>query len=679
MNNIVPIEGGNKKLASALLYAKNGWAVFPLHYPIDGNCSCGNKRDCAENIKQRAKHPIWALAPNGLLNATLDPDEIRRWWRMQPSANIGAVPPKDCTVLDIDGELGLKTFHELSEKYGEPLGPIVKTASGHHLYCQYRADLPNTSKVWPGIDVRQSNGYVVGIGSQHITGVFYEEDATAPFATPFGVCEWPYERRVELFAEGVAGERRIEEGHRDDGLLSIGGHLHNLGMANDMLFKALTLCDEAWCKPPLGAFGVAKITKSLSKYAIHPPRISPVKLEINADGEIVNNWVLRLARDSKGGIKKLLSNLDLILRNDAELAGKIKLDVFSQRINCADATSSGMPFIRQDGTWSANDTTKLCAWVSAKYRYGAALAEVDKIVHAIAADNGFHPVKDYLDSLTWDGTERLSYFLDDVFEAGRGEYCQKIGAGFFIGAVTRIYNPGAQVDSMLILDGAGGYGKSQSLAALVPDRSWYVDMTLEFGGQEFTRMLFGKWIVDMSEGTSMKKSDADRIKATITKMVDTDRPLYSSHTVDYPRQCVFVSTANDFEISDDFAMKRRMWLVECKSANPEYVKNNRDQLWAEAVVLYKKGEKYWDLPNDLVEEAHENRVVHDIWKETITGWVVGHATVTVVGIATDCLKLELQQMTSVVEIRIRKCLKSIGWATDVIKESGKSKRVWKKK
>ena len=681
MAEILRIEGANKKLAWALRYVARGFAVFPVHYPIDGNCSCGNRGECAENIRGRAKHPMANLAPKGKTNAVTDAETIKRWWRVEPNANFGAVPPCDCTVLDVDGSLGLKTFTELSEKYGEPLGPIVRTTRGFHVYCQFRADLANTAGVWPGIDVRNFNGYVLGIGSQHISGQFYEEDATASFDTPFGECLWPVAKRREHGGDAGdgagapgGGERRIAEGGRNAELTSVAGHLRNLGMADDLLFKALLLCDEAWCNPPLGGMEVARIAKNISKYAVHPPS-AEVSVKVNADGEIDNEWVLRLIRDSKGQLKKLQSNVDLIIRNDSEMKGRLRLDIFSQRINCIGKA----PFSRPDGGWTGNDTTKLCSWLSAKYKVGASLGEIDKLVHAIASDSPFHPVKDYLDGLKWDGTERLGNFLEDVFGAGNGEYYQKIGAGFFIGAVTRIYNPGAQVDSMLILDGAGGYGKSQSLAALVPERSWYVDMTLEFGGQEFTRMLFGKWIVDMSEGTSMKKSDADRIKATITKMVDTDRPLYSSHTVDYPRQCVFVSTANDFEISDDFAMKRRMWLVECKMANPEFVRLNRDQLWAEAVVLYKSGVKYWDVSRELIEKAHENRVVYDGWEEDITEWVVGRVTVTVKNIEIDCLGLEPNQRNFFTQARVRKCLKSIGWDTTTSRESGKVKRVWRKK
>ena len=200
MADILRIEGINKKLAWALRYAALGFGVFPVHYAIDGNCSCGNRGECADNIRGRAKHPMANLAPKGKTNAVSDIETIKRWWRVEPNANFGAVPPRNCSILDVDGALGQKTFTELSEKYGEPLGPIVRTSRGFHVYCQFRSDLANTAGVWPGIDVRNSNGYVLGIGSQHISGQFYEEDATASFDTPFGVCPWPAARRTFLKA-----------------------------------------------------------------------------------------------------------------------------------------------------------------------------------------------------------------------------------------------------------------------------------------------------------------------------------------------------------------------------------------------------------------------------------------------------------------------------------------------
>ena len=252
MATLAFINEANKKLSWALRYAARGFAVFPVHYPIDGNCSCGNRGECAENIRGRAKHPMANLAPKGKTSAVTDAEIIKRWWRIEPNANFGAVPPRNCTILDVDGDLGLKTFNELSEKYGEPLGPTVKTARGFHIYCEYRADLVNTAGVWPGIDVRNSNGYVLGIGSQHISGQYYEEDATAPFDTPFGACVWPVESKSEAFAESRAHgrERAIKKGGRNAELTSVAGHLRNLGMADNLLFKTLLLCDEAWCSPP---------------------------------------------------------------------------------------------------------------------------------------------------------------------------------------------------------------------------------------------------------------------------------------------------------------------------------------------------------------------------------------------------------------------------------------------
>ena len=670
MNNIVPIEGGNKKLASALLYAKHGWAVFPLHYPKDGNCSCGNKRDCATESKPRAKHPIWELAPNGLTNATLDLEEIRRWWRIQPNANIGAVPPKNCTVLDIDDELGLKTFTELSEKYGEPLGPTVKTSRGFHIYCQYRADLPNTSKVWPGIDVRQSNGYVVGIGSQHITGVFYEEDATAPFDTPFGVCAWPYEKRVESFTEGVAGERRIEEGHRDNGLLSIGGHLHNLGMSNDMLFKALTLCDEAWCKPPLGAFGVAKIAKSVSKYAIHPPRILPVKLEINADGEIDNEWVLRLIYGGKNGNILLANyhNIETILTNDKDYAGSIILDEFSQRV------------MMNKQEFSDNDATTICAWLNRQWYMQPTPAAVHAVVSKIGSDNKYHPARNWLNGLAWDGQNRLEHFASDAFDVTTTAYSMAVSKNFFIQAVARIYRPGCKADCMLVLEGDQGVFKSQTMASLVPEQ-WHAEANQGFGEVDFFEAMSGKWIIEIAELQSMKGRSLEKVKQTISATTDRYRKKYERTSADYPRQSVFVATTNETQWLHDTTGGRRFWPLTCKSANLGYIRNTRNQLWAEAVKRLKNGETWWEMPEEETRLEQGSRMVEDSWEDEISVFLdkLSRDYVTTTEILRECLKIEAGKHEKPYQMRVADVLRKLGWA----KPSGNiridKKRVWKKR
>ena len=665
MSKVIHIQEANKKLAWALRYAARGFGVFPVHYPIGGDCSCGNRGECAENIRGRAKHPMANLAPNGKTNAVADAETIKRWWRIEPNANFGAVPPRGCSILDVDGELGLKTFNELSEKYGEPLGPTVKTARGFHIYCQFRADLPNTAGVWPGIDVRNYNGYVLGIGSQHISGQFYEEEATASFDTPFGVCAWPYEKRDARGAEGGAddGERRIAEGGRNAELTSIAGHLRNLGIADDMLFKALTLCDDAWCHPPIGAMAVAKIAKSVSKYAIHPPP----KLQINADGEIGNEWVLRL---NYGG-KKLLPNyhnIETILTNDKDYAGTISLDEFSQRV------------MMNKREFSDNDATTACSWLNRKWAMQPTPVAVHAVVAKIASGNKYHPARNWLDGLAWDGQNRLEHFASDAFDVTTSAYSMAVSKNFFIQAVARIYRPGCKADCMLVLEGDQGVFKSQTMASLVPDQ-WHAEANQGFGEVDFFEAMSGKWIIEIAELQSMKGRSLEKIKQTISSTTDRYRKKYERTSIDYPRQSVFVATTNESQWLHDTSGGRRFWPLHCKSANLEYIRNTRDQLWAEAVKRFTEGEKWWEMPEEETLLEQGARMVEDSWETEISGFLdkLSRDYITTSELLRDCLGIEIGKHERAHQMRISDVLRKLGWHKPLVNIRIGNKRVWKKR
>ena len=675
MSKVIPIQDANKKLTWALRYAARGFGVFPVHYPIDGNCSCGNRGECAVNIRGRAKHPMALLAPKGKTNAVTDAETIRRWWQIAPNANFGAVPPRNCTILDVDGALGMKTFTELSEKHGEPLGPIVRTSRGFHVYCQFRADLANTAGVWPGIDVRNYNGYVLGIGSQHISEQFYEEDATSSFDTPFGACLWPVANRREHGGDAGAGagspggdgERRIEEGHRDSELIIIGGHLRNLGMSSEMLFKGLTVFDEAWCKPPLGVFGVAKLAKSLSKYPIHPPRISPVKLEINADGEINNEWVLRL---NYGG-KKLLPNyhnIETILTNDADYAGTISLDEFAQRL-----MMNGREF-------SDVDATAACAWFNRKWAVQPTPVAVHAVAAKIASGNKYNPVRSWLDGLAWDGQNRLEHFAGDAFDVTSSAYSMAVSKNFFIQAVARIYRPGCKADCMLVLEGDQGVFKSQTMASLVPDQ-WHAEANQGFGEVDFFEAMSGKWIIEIAELQSMKGRSLEKIKQTISSTTDRYRKKYERTSIDYPRQSVFVATTNETQWLHDTSGGRRFWPLHCKSANLDYIRNTRDQLWAEAVKRFADGEKWWEMPEEETLLEQGARMIEDSWETEISVFLdkLSRDYVTTSEILRDCLGIDVGKHERAHQMRISDVLRKLGWHKPMINIRIGNKRVWKKR
>jgi putative DNA primase/helicase len=168
---------GNKILEAALSYAKRGWPVLPLHTPQNGKCSC-RKNDCTKI----GKHPRYdkGLIPNGLKDASTDPEIIKKWWGIWPDANIGIRTGQvsGLFVLDVDAKnSGLETIRQLEQRFGAlPATSKVRTGGGGlHYFFQYPGnEVRSVAGLWPGIDIRANGGYVVAPPSLHKSGKEYE-------------------------------------------------------------------------------------------------------------------------------------------------------------------------------------------------------------------------------------------------------------------------------------------------------------------------------------------------------------------------------------------------------------------------------------------------------------------------------------------------------------------------
>lgn len=288
---------------------------------------------------------------------------------------------------------------------------------------------------------------------------------------------------------------------------------------------------------------------------------------------------------------------------------------------------------------------------------------VSSAVQLIGRKCSRYEPRDWMESLEWDGTERLNTWLHSCLGASKSEYNAEIGMRWFVSMVARIYNPGCKVDTMLILEGAQGTGKSQAMAIVGGD--WYREINAEIGSQAWREQIQGVMLAELAELNSLSRADERRIKTELSTTNDRFRPSYGRRAVDHPRRLVLVGTTNEKHYFRDVTGARRYWPVRTRSINLSELQNIRTQLFAEAVEKYRKGERHW-LDNKIEEaarEEQEQRREADPWEERISEWLrLGeYEAIRIRDILDNCLQLETSRQGVLESRRVGNCLRAIGW------------------
>lgn len=274
------------------------------------------------------------------------------------------------------------------------------------------------------------------------------------------------------------------------------------------------------------------------------------------------------------------------------------------------------------GAWTDNDDVSCQVWVQ---RHGLNIAAPGTILNAainIAAKNTYHPVLDYLNSLTWDGVPRLDLWLTTYLGVIDSTYVRNVAAKWMIAACKRVNEPGCQCDYTLVLEGGQGKRKSTALRVLA-SAAWFIDNIRDIGSVDCALQLLGKWIIELAELDAFNKKDMTSIKAWLTSPVDNYRTPYGRQSADTPRQCIFAATTNKSDWNNDDTGGRRFWPVTVGEIDIDRLTADRDQLWAEAYSRYSAGElSYFDADIEAVAviEQEKRRPV-DAWFDRIDEWV----------------------------------------------------------
>ena len=284
-------------------------------------------------------------------------------------------------------------------------------------------------------------------------------------------------------------------------------------------------------------------------------------------------------------------------------------------------------------------------------------------VDVCAHEHRFHPVKDYLNDLQWDGTKRLAKLFEKYFGADATPYAQAIGPMFLISMVARILAPGCKADHLPVIEGPQGVLKSTACGIL--GGRWFSDSLPDVSaGKDAQQHLRGKWLIEVSEMHAMSRAEAAQLKAFITRQVERYRPSHGRKEVIEPRQCVFIGTTNKDAYLRDETGGRRFWPIKAGKIDVEALACDRDQLFAEAVARYRDGVRWW--PDKNFERKHimpqqAERYEADAWEETIAAYLDKHAKVTIGEVARTAVGIETPRIGTADQRRIAAVLEQLGW------------------
>lgn len=306
-------------------------------------------------------------------------------------------------------------------------------------------------------------------------------------------------------------------------------------------------------------------------------------------------WMQDLEVDSKGNYLSTSVNLNLIFANDYRLKKLFRQNDFDGKRY----VFGNLPWrkVTKPEPVKNVDYSGVRNYIESIYGISGAMKVEDSMALEFEK-NHYHPILDYLRSLEWDKVQRLDSILIDYFGAEDCIYSREAIRKMMVGAVARVFDPGVKFDLVLTLvSQEQGTGKSSFLKAL--GQSWFSDTFITVQGKEAFEQLQGAWLIEMAELSGLRKADIEAIKHFISKQEDMFRPAYARATETYPRQCVFVATTNESSFLRDPSGNRRFMPVDIH--NIKLVDNSKllsfiedksliDQIWAEAVYLYRKGE-----------------------------------------------------------------------------------------
>lgn len=341
---------------------------------------------------------------------------------------------------------------------------------------------------------------------------------------------------------------------------------------------------------------------------------------IEIDEHEDNSWEALLKCDKKGEPLSTIENAVLILENDPALKCHIYRDLLRHNVR----VEGGLPWNKEARHWANTDEANLRGYLEKRYH----ITGKDRIKDAfdiVTSKHSRHPVREYLERLKWDGHKRVERIIIDYLGAEDSELNRAVTRIHMAAAVSRVMRPGCKYDYCLILAGSQGIGKSTFIAILGDE--FYKDGLTSMEGKEGAEQVRGTWHVEISELDAMRKAEVSAVKQFITSRVDEYRPAYGTVKETYERQNIFWGTTNDDNFLQDTTGNRRFPIIAIQPELRRHgehwfneLRENRDQIWAEALQIYRDGIDLY-LPPELDAKMRSRQERYIATEEGLKGMV----------------------------------------------------------
>ncbi len=337
---------------------------------------------------------------------------------------------------------------------------------------------------------------------------------------------------------------------------------------------------------------------------------------LDTDEESNTEWLTKLEYTEQGKLKPTSYNYKMILLNEPTLKSKFKYNEFSVLI---EKTSLKLPWKTRKKAIEDNDIAELKSFIQRAYSINNNTNFIEGLTMA-AYELSFHPVREYLDNLKWDGEHRGENILIDYMGAEDTEYTRAVLIKMLLAAITRVYHPGSKFDCMLVLQGKQGLGKSELIKRLAHNIEWFSDNKVDIDdSKKVIENYGGRWLIEIAELDGFNKKENGAIKRFITTIQYISRMAFMKSTTTYLVQYILFGTTNEPKFLTDKTGNRRFWVVKC---DPEKVRknvfdlseNDINQIWAEILIMYKEY-KEKGCKNYLLLNEKQKKYVEEIQKD----------------------------------------------------------------